>query len=527
MRRWIQAALAAIMLLLAPSLAEAQKQGGVLRVYHRDSPGGMSIHELGTISAIMPMMGVFNNLVLYDQHIARNGLDTIVPDLATQWTWSADWKTLTFKLRDGVKWHDGKPFTSADVKCTWDLLSGKVKEGFKVNSRAGWYFNLQEVTTNGPTEATFHLKEPQPALLALLASGFSPVYPCHVSPRDMRIAPIGTGPFKFVEFKANEGMKVTRNPDYWKPGRPYLDGVEYTIIPNRSTAMLSFIAGKFDLTFPYEITVPLLKDIKSQMPEAICDVTATNVGVNLLINYAPPFDQLPIRKAVIQAIDRKALIDILTEGQANSGGALLPPPDGRWGLTPEQMVDLPGFDPDHAKSLAEAQAIMRGLGYGPENRLKVKLSARNLAGYRDPAVIVLGQLKDIWIDGEMETVETANWVPKLIRREYQMAISLVGNGVDDPDQNFFESYVCGSRTYLGYCDKTIDAMVARQSAEPDQVKRQKLVWEIDRRLQQDVVRPMLFYNRGATCRRPEVKGLTIMVNSTFNGWRMEDVWLDR
>ena len=214
----MQAILTACALLSVPATAHAEKQGGVLRVYHRDSPGGMSIHELGTISTIMPMMGVFNNLIMYDQHKAQNSLDTIVPDLATSWTWNADGNALTFKLRDGVKWNDGKPFTSADVKCTWDLLTGKAKDAFKINSRAGWYFNLREVTTNGPLEATFHMQRPQPAFLALLASGFSPVYPYHVSTQDMRVSPIGIGPFKFVEFKANEGMKVTRNPNYWKPG---------------------------------------------------------------------------------------------------------------------------------------------------------------------------------------------------------------------------------------------------------------------------------------------------------------------
>jgi peptide/nickel transport system substrate-binding protein len=82
------------------------------------------------------------------------------------------------------------------------------------------------------------------------ASGYTRVYPCHVSPRDMRQHPIGTGPFKFVEFKPNESIRLARNPDYWTPGRPYLDGVEYTIIPNRSTAILAFTAGKFDLPFP-------------------------------------------------------------------------------------------------------------------------------------------------------------------------------------------------------------------------------------------------------------------------------------
>ena len=87
-------------------------------------------------------------------------------------------------------------------------------------------------------------------LLALLASGYTPVYPCHVSPGDMRVKPIGTGPFKFVEFKANVSIKLVRNPDYWKKGLPHLDGIEFTIITNRSTAILGFISGQFDMTFP-------------------------------------------------------------------------------------------------------------------------------------------------------------------------------------------------------------------------------------------------------------------------------------
>jgi peptide/nickel transport system substrate-binding protein len=205
--------------------ALAQKQGGVLRVFHRDSPASMSILEEGSISAIMPMMGVFNNLVLFNQHVPQNRVETIVPDLATSWSWSEDGTELSFKLREGVKWHDGKPFTAADVKCTYDLLTGKATEKLRLNYREAWFHNIDEVTTNGDTEATFHLKRPQPALISLLASGYSPIYPCHISGRDMRSHPIGTGPFKFVEYKPSQSIKVARNPDYWKPGRPYLDGV--------------------------------------------------------------------------------------------------------------------------------------------------------------------------------------------------------------------------------------------------------------------------------------------------------------
>jgi len=268
----------ALAITLVPD-ALAQKAGGILRIYHRDSPASMSVHEEGTIGVIMPMMGVFNNLVVFDQNVPQNSDASIVPDLATSWAWNQDHTALTFKLRDGVKWHDGKPFTSADVKCTFDLLTNQAKDKLRLNYRESWWVNVKEATVNGASEATLQLKKPQPALLALLASGDTPVYPCHVTPAQMRQHPIGTGPFKFVEYKPNQGIKLAKNPDYWKPGRPYLDGIEYTIIPNRSTAILAFIAGNFDMTFPYEVTFALLKDIKTQAPQAVCQEGAANESV--------------------------------------------------------------------------------------------------------------------------------------------------------------------------------------------------------------------------------------------------------
>jgi peptide/nickel transport system substrate-binding protein len=300
---------------MAANMAFAQKQGGVLRVFHRDSPASISILEEGSISAIMPMMGVFNNLVLFDQHVPQNRVESIVPDLATSWSWSEDGTELSFKLREGVKWHDGKPFAAADVKCTYDLLTGKAAEKLRLNYREAWFLNIDQVTTNGDREVTFHLKQRQPALISLLASGYSPVYPCHVSAREMRQHPIGTGPFKFVEYKPNQSIKVTRNPEYWKPGRPYLDGIEYTIIANRSTAILAFVAGKFDMTFPYEVSIPLVKDVRHQAPRAICEVKPMNGRANLLVTTAPPFDSPVLRRAMQLSLDRKSFIDILGEGQ--------------------------------------------------------------------------------------------------------------------------------------------------------------------------------------------------------------------
>ena len=514
---------------LAGDPAVAQKSGGVLKVQHWDSPASMSIHEEATYSTVVPIMEVMNNLVLYKQDVAQNSLQSIVPDLAESWSWSEDGTELIFKLRRGVKWHDGKPFTAADVKCTWDLLLGTAKEKFRGNPRKAWYRNLDQVTANGDHEAVFHLKRPQPAFITLLASGYSPVYPCHVTPAQMRQHPIGTGPFKFVEFKPNEHIKLAKNPDYWKKARPYLDGIEYTIVPNRSTAVLGFVAGQFDMTWPWSVTVPLLKDVKDQAPQANCELRTNNGTINLLVNRdKPPFDNADLRKAMALALDRKSFIDILTEGQGKIGGAMLPPPEGQWGMPTEMLQTLPGYGPDVQKNRAEARQIMEKLGYGPDKRLEVKVSTRNVATYRDPAVILIDQLKDIYIDGVLDTVETANWHTKVTRKDYMVALNATGNGVDDPDQQFYENYACGSdRNYSGYCNPELDKKFDEQSVQSDQEKRKRLVWDIDKKLQEGGARPIIYHQIGATCMQPQVKGLTMMVNGIYNGWRMEDVWLDK
>jgi len=156
----LRALAAAGSLLVAMSVSEAafaQKQGGTLRMSHFDSPASMSLHEEATAAANRPMMGVFNNLVMYKQDVPQNSMQSIVPDLAVSWSWSEEGTELTFPLRQGVKWHDGKPFTAHDVKCTWDMLTGKSENKLRLNPRKSWYRNLEEVSVNGDYEVTFRL----------------------------------------------------------------------------------------------------------------------------------------------------------------------------------------------------------------------------------------------------------------------------------------------------------------------------------------------------------------------------------
>src|SRR5260370_4684382 len=126
---------------------------------------------------------------------------------------------------------------------------------------------------------------------------------------------------------------------------------------------------------------------------------------------------------------------------------------------------------------------MEKRGCGPERRLAVTASTRNVTAYRDPAVISIDQLKEVYIDGVLETIETANWYPKLTRKDYAVAVSVSENGLDDPDQQFYENYVCGAdRNYTGYCNPEVDKLIDQQSIEPDPGKRRRLVSQIEKTL---------------------------------------------
>jgi peptide/nickel transport system substrate-binding protein len=195
------------------------------------------------------------------------------------------------------------------------------------------------------------------------------------------------------------------------------------------------MSGKSD--FYPGVTMPQLKDVKSQAPQAVCQIFSANVGRNLLVNReAPPFDNADLRRAMSLTLDRKSFIDIITAGEGEIGGAMQPAPSGLWGMPADMLKTLPGYDPDIQKNRAQARNIMEKLGYGPDKRRAITVSTRNIAGYRDPAVIVIDQLKEIYFDAQLDTLDTTQWYPKIMRRDYKVGINVTETAVDDPDPVF-------------------------------------------------------------------------------------------
>ena len=519
----------ALVVLVAPVTAQSPKSGGVLTTSPLSATPSLSPHEESTIATVQQASPCFNNLVYYDPTKKVETVDTIIPELAEKWSWQDNYRNLVFFLRKDVKWHDGKPFTSQDVKYTFDAVRGApdAKARLRVNPRKLWYEAVEAIEAPDPHTVVFRLKHPQPSLLLMLASGYSPVYPAHVPLAEFKNKCIGTGPFKLKENKPGELVEYVRNPDYFIKGRPYLDGIKFVIIRDRSTQIAALQSGQLDVGGS-GWNKTNAENAKNGAPKLTVVEADSNVNDNVLINFKKaPYNDIRVRRAINLALDRKAYLVGPRQGAATFGGALLPKPAGVWGLPAADVAKLPGMG-DPKKQKADAKKLLAEAGFTASNPLKMTVSTRALAIYVDTASWMVDQLEQIGVQATLEQIETGVWHPKMTRLEYQVALNLTGVGIDDPDAQLFENYQCGSqRNFSGYCSEEIDRLMAQQSQMLDKTKRLALVNEIDRKLQADGARPVLGWGKQYTVHWPHVKGWATHENSIYNVSRRQDVWLDK
>lgn len=517
-------------LTLAPAPAEAPKYGGVLNVMQReDPPQGFSIHETSTISTVWPGMPCLSNLVFFDPLKKQESMDTIIGELAERWSWQGNYRNLVFFLRKNVKWHDGQPFTSKDVKYTFDMVreAPEAQARLRINPRKDWYSNVESIEAPDPYTAVFHLKRPQPSLLMLLASGYSPVYAAHVPVASYRTGCIGTGPFKVKEWKRGEYIDYVKNPDYFIKGRPYLDGMRYVPIKDRATKFAALQAGRLDVSFPGDETKTIAEQVTKAEPRIKLTLAAQNVNDNMLLNVTkPPFDKVTVRRAISLAIDRRGAVRAVHQGGAIVGASLAPRPHGVWGLLEKDLAQLPGYGkPEEDK--ARARKLLAEAGYTPSNPLRIEMVTRAIPIYLDLSSFVISELKQLGVEATLKQIETAQWHPLVTRREYEAGPNLTGIGPDDPDANFYENYACGSpRNYTYYCDEQVMKLIDQQSQELDPKKRREIVWQIQRKLEEDAARPMIDWRLLYNLQWNYVRNL-IPHQSIYNWGRMQEVWLDK
>src|SRR5438477_7315228 len=310
-------------------------------------------------------MPCYSNLVLFHQLEAYETADTVRPELAEKWSWQDNYRNLVFFLRRGVKWHDGQPFTSRDVKSTFDVVreAADAPGRLRLNPRKDWYSNIDAIEAVDPYTVVFRLKRPQPSLLLMLASGYSPVYPAHVPLAELRQRCVGTGPFRFKQYARGQLVELERNPDYFVPGRPYLDGIRYTIIGERGTRLAALQAGRLDAFVPLDVTKTMAESVKQSAPSLVITEVGQNGSDNVIVNHKrPPFDNPAVRRAMSLAMDRHAFVQGVRHGGAVMGAAMMPKPFGIWGLPDQDLRMLPGYR-GPAQDKAEAKKLLASAGY--------------------------------------------------------------------------------------------------------------------------------------------------------------------
>ncbi|MBI4081675.1 MAG: ABC transporter substrate-binding protein [Candidatus Lambdaproteobacteria bacterium] len=512
---------------LGAAPAVAQKYGGTLQVLIGGNPWSLSLHDESPGNHTVSMSPVYNNLAVFDPFQSRETLATIRPELAKSWAWNAERTALTFELRQGVKWHDGKPFTSRDVKRTFDIARGAATERLKLNPRRLWYANVREITIDGDYEVTFRLKRPQPSLIAMLAAGVSPVMPAHFPAAEWRSKALGSGPFKLKEYQRDKTIVLVKNQEYWVPGRPYLDQVRVNIIQSRATYTAAYLARQLDVITPSAAFRPLMESIRKTDKEVqFQEINSTSMLYVLFNPKQPPFDNARLRLAMSTALDRGAFSKVVLQGGVAIGGVMLPQPTGAWGLTAAQLASLPGYG-DVEQNKEAARGIMRELGYGPDKRLRAEMIASSLALYTDFSAWVAASLKDVYVDATVKSMEPGVFNGYLSRREFQIVANAGNIATDDPDTTFYEHYGCGSlRNYNDYCNPALQAKYDEQSQMFDHAERLKLVQEIDARLVTDVARALMGFRINYYPTRPYVKNF-VAHQAGYNFWRLQEVWLDK
>ena len=208
------------------------------------------------------------------------------------------------------------------------------------------------------------------------------------------------------------------------------------------------------------------------------------------------------------------------------GASMAPKPYGVWGLMEKDVRALPGYGNAEANR-AKARKLLAEAGFTASKPLKVEMGTRAIAIYVNFASFVVDQLKRVGVEATLKQFETAQWHPKVTRRDYELGANLTGIGPDDPDANFFENYTCGSpRNYTDYCDEQVMKMIEAQSQELDPKKRLALVWQIQKKLELDVARPIMGWRLAYMTAWPYVKNL-VPHQSIYNWARMQEVWLDK
>ncbi len=502
---------------------EKPQYGGIMKVAIAGDPPSLDMHQETTFKVKIPMSNCYNTLISFDPH----NFPKIIGDLAESWEQSKDGKTWTFKIRKGVKFHDDTELTSADVKASWDRITWPAKG--TISTKKSYYNGMMDrIEAPDANTVVFHLKYPSASFLPMLAYPHNFIFSkarLDKDPNWYKQNVMGTGPFKFKKYVRGSYLEVERNPNYFKKGLPYLDGIKYYMIKDLSARGKSVRTGRTHVElrgFPPSEADAIKADMGDKVvvryPKAI-----GHWGVNFNVNQKP-FDDERVRQAMSLALNRYDMGKVLAPltGLESVGGLMHP--DTKWSLTPEELQALPGFGKDYEANVKEAKRLLTEAGY--PNGFKTVLTNRSVKlPYIDFGVYLVSAWKKIGVDAEHKLEESATWSKNRRTGNFTILADPYGSAGDgDPDQVMNKFTTGASANYGKFSDPEVDKLYKQQKTELDETKRIALVKEMQKLIiGKGYFLPGLWWTR-IEVRSARIKNYEPHHNHHMNR-RFEDTWL--
>src|SRR5919201_753760 len=456
----------------APTAAAGTpRRGGTMVVAVTADPGQFNsgISTAGGTHAVAD--NLYNGLVFLDEQLNPQ------PDLADSWTLSPDGKTYTFKLHPGVKWHDGQPFSAADVKFTFEEILLK----YHARTKAGLEAVLEGIDAPDPTTVVMRFKQPYGPLLQRLDMVEAPILPKHVyegqdpTKADANLKPVGTGPWKLAEYVKGDRVRMLRNDQYFKPGLPYLDELVFRIIPQPTTAALALEQGEVD--FLGSVPGPDLARLRQNADLTFAQHAAGGGGSfceeTMIYNLSrPPLDKVEVRQALADAIDRDAILKNVYFGQGRVATSAIAS-SSTWAHNP----NAPKYPLDRAKAnaLLDQAGAPRGAG-----GTRFKLQFVHATSYSKTGEAIRQQLAQVGIDFQLMPMEVnAANASEFVQKDFEVGFASYCNG-PDPEIGVRRMYVSNNigpilfSNGAGYINPQIDDLFDRAAASVDRAERARL-----------------------------------------------------
>ena len=469
-------------LMTGPAAAqEKPRPGGVLNWFYYGDPGRLDVHAESPLVVQQATAGIYSGLLHYDPDEPSK----VVGDLAERWTVSPDGKTYTFHLRKNVKWHDGQPFSSADVKATFDRV---LNPDFK-SPKCGASLKPMVASVEAVDASTveFKLKFAAAPFLPSIASAWCRVAAKHILAKygDLNAAEaqIGTGPFKFKKYERGSVIEWEKNPNYFIPGLPYLDGVKQFILVGGPTQLAAAKASKIML---WDAWPPMRKTQADELARARTDVDIYQAPINtvffIYLNAKkPPFDNPDLRRAVNLAIDRQELVSKALEGAGVPCAILDPKLVGDFALPLDEVAKAPGCRQPKEQDIAEAKRLVEKHHPGG---LDIEIATRAVGNYVDRAQVVIAQLRKIGIRGTLKTHESAAGYAAFGKGDFTIiATQDRAMDINEPSGVFHIVYTSEAGSNYGrHSDPKVDELADKALRETNRDKRKALYWELQRHI---------------------------------------------